>query len=404
MAHPAPNSELTAESVKLLKAGDVLRRDDGLLFAFRNVQGPHGRLNCTGVGEDNPVIQTGAPASKFTFIGRPDADGWIPHDGGPNPVPGCRGYVRFYDDGGGEIHDHTRWADVVAFLLLAAPSVERSEGLGSFSPEEAKIPTVQADDQWAVLEGLAKALKASRAAFAAVSESERKALGVPEFWHHARAFSDALTEDTVLKLIKATRAPDEIIQRQGEEIQRLRELIPAVEAYLMTGDDMAKSIKRKTWGPVLKRARRTTTAAEPGTVGMEAEGRNEPKSASDIAFEAVTEGLCDPKPDVAGARERLALLADVCVAFPHQGATELTIRGDDLKETAEDLRLILSAYDRQGEEIERLRGDRHFLLETLRQIDGVVKDGLDPSKLIAVGLEYGDMDAARARQGGPDHG
>lgn len=46
-----------------------------------------------------------------------------------------------------------------------------------------------------------------------------------------------------------------LISPAGEVGAVLRELIPAVEAYLMSGDVMSQSIKRNTWGPVLKRAR-----------------------------------------------------------------------------------------------------------------------------------------------------
>ena len=51
----------------------------------------------------------------------------------------------------------------------------------------------------------------------------------------------------------------------------LKEIIPAVEAYLMTGDVMSRSLKEQTWGPAIKRAlaavEKATTGAEPYSVG-----------------------------------------------------------------------------------------------------------------------------------------
>jgi hypothetical protein len=47
---------------------------------------------------------------------------------------------------------------------------------------------------------------------------------------------------------------DEASPRIGELEKALREVLPAVRAYLMTGDAKAKSIKRKTWEAPLKRA------------------------------------------------------------------------------------------------------------------------------------------------------
>jgi len=38
-------------------------------------------------------------------------------------------------------------------------------------------------------------------------------------------------------------------------LDALQELIPAVRAYLMSGDVMTQNLKRQTWGPALDRAR-----------------------------------------------------------------------------------------------------------------------------------------------------
>lgn len=69
MNTPEENEVLTAESVKLLVKGDVLRRADGSIVTLAADGLPDASL-----GE--------------VFIGRPDSEGWIPWSGGENPVPG----------------------------------------------------------------------------------------------------------------------------------------------------------------------------------------------------------------------------------------------------------------------------------------------------------------------------
>lgn len=130
-----------------------------------------------------------------------------------------------------------------------------------------------------------------------------------------------------------------------------------------------------------------------------------------------------PKPDVAGARERL--LNDLAA-----GNDENIITG------ADDLRLILSAYDRQGEEIERLRcanlckadlwwnpgNDEAGFTHYADAFEDANEDGEDYSVELNRGIVLpsvwaalidgkikvfateAEADAARARQGGPDHG
>lgn len=75
-------------------------------------------------------------------------------------------------------------------------------------------------------------------------------------------------------------APTAPVEASGSERERddklasvLTELIPAVRAYLMTGDVMSQGIKRTTWEPVLNRAQaalngaaKTDTAASYGVV------------------------------------------------------------------------------------------------------------------------------------------
>lgn len=86
---PTPGP-LDSESVKLLVKGDLLwyapesgraelvwlRRNHKDVLAVQSVRDP----DC-GHGDDH---------ARFTLIGRPDADGWMPWSGGENPVPGQR--------------------------------------------------------------------------------------------------------------------------------------------------------------------------------------------------------------------------------------------------------------------------------------------------------------------------
>lgn len=147
MTHPAPNSELTAESVKLLKAGDVVLFPGSTMKTKRGLSASPARfarvdrLTDTHVKFDDGggwALSNPEPWDIF-FIGRSDADGWIPHDGGPNPVPGCVVDVRFADDvvqdriesGFWDMGAESWWkheaadktCDIIAFRL-AAPSVE----------------------------------------------------------------------------------------------------------------------------------------------------------------------------------------------------------------------------------------------------------------------------------------
>lgn len=210
---PQPGEVLTLESVKLLKAGDVLRYGTDDPFRLERVE----KGTAYGVGGWVQVL-----VKNCTFIGRPDPEGWIAWSGGENPVGEMAVEVR-YRNGETETRDArrfgwTHWSkgsisgigryDILAFRL-AAPSVERD--LGS-SP--AATPTVQADG--------------------------------------------AVVDDGRL-------CPP---CSRGEQICDCRDFD----------------------GP--------TTAAEPGTVGMEAEGRNEPK-APVTPIDYLVEALSPPEPNEA---------------------------------------------------------------------------------------------------------
>ncbi len=214
-----------------------------------------------------------------------------------------------------------------------APNSER-EMLGSSLRDTHRA----ADDPWAVLEGLAKAIHLKDWRLARLGPDAKK-IGPYVYAPHSGAvlsvplsspmssaplqyveFAAAANPATVLKLIEAARASQ---------------------------------------------------------VGMEREARNEQSPS--------------PKPDVAGARERVA---DDLAAW--EGS------GENVTTGIADLRRILSAYDRQadeiqrqGEEIERLRGG---LAEWSQRLDDL-SDIHNCLSLYEISQQI-----ARARQGGPDHG
>ena len=146
MTTPTPNTPLTAEDVTLLKGGDLLRVVDPH-------PGTHRVGDVVAVLDTVPVSSTedwvrievdGFPVEqyphRFTFIGRPGADGWIEWTGGENPVPGQRVDVRFRDGDdfhGREVpsndcnweHDFHIASDIIAFRLASlSPAATADDG------------------------------------------------------------------------------------------------------------------------------------------------------------------------------------------------------------------------------------------------------------------------------------
>lgn len=138
MTAPTPGAVLDAESVKLLLPGDLLRVVD-----------PHPGAHA--VGDVVEVCADGEPEwvnimldgirvqqypSRFRFLGRPDADGWIKHDGGPNPVPGQRVEVR-YEDGtedSAEASETAPWGSTLPRIIayrLARPTPDHTPDVGN---------------------------------------------------------------------------------------------------------------------------------------------------------------------------------------------------------------------------------------------------------------------------------
>ena len=115
---PTPGP-LSAEDVKLLVKGDLLRRTDGTVVTL--------------MADGLPDASGGE-----TFIGRPDADGWMIWSGGENPVPGQRvetrlrngrpAFTETSDDLWWSHDPNSTWPDhhIIAFRLAPTAPVEAS--------------------------------------------------------------------------------------------------------------------------------------------------------------------------------------------------------------------------------------------------------------------------------------
>lgn len=78
---PTPGQPLSEADVSLLKKGDLLRDPDGISWFEFSQDGWVYAL-------DAKEVRMGFQPKHVTFLGRPDQDGWIAHEGGENPVPG----------------------------------------------------------------------------------------------------------------------------------------------------------------------------------------------------------------------------------------------------------------------------------------------------------------------------
>jgi hypothetical protein len=105
---PTPGQPLSEADVSLLQPGDWLLVSDPDSF-LRQRGFPEGRpvrLRSAEGGwidlADLPYAQGTSP-TRFTYLGRPDQDGWIAWSGGENPVPGVRIDVKL---GNGSVHEN----------------------------------------------------------------------------------------------------------------------------------------------------------------------------------------------------------------------------------------------------------------------------------------------------------
>ena len=128
---PTPGP-LSGDDVKLLVKGDLVGAGE-LIGTLKGV--------ADGWGCATIVAPNGAEFSRilykgFAFIGRPDADGWMPWSGGENPVPGVRVEVRYREKGQAVAVSGDEGAldwsrdgdpyDIIAFRLAPTAPVEAS--------------------------------------------------------------------------------------------------------------------------------------------------------------------------------------------------------------------------------------------------------------------------------------
>lgn len=139
---PPPGQALTAETALLANRGDLLRADENCFGQNATIRAG-GAITFEKV-EAGAIYYCGDlwEPSRFTFIGRPDTDGWIAWSGGDNPVPGQMvevrargGRVRY---GASDVFHRSRmWEhsdfepdkDVIAFRL-ASQSTAPTRGEG----------------------------------------------------------------------------------------------------------------------------------------------------------------------------------------------------------------------------------------------------------------------------------
>lgn len=140
--HPTPGSPIAADDVGLLKRGDVLLCIDPgstLLREFGPICWFEDWQKITLDGDEGfsdtmitvrPLKETLFNPSRFTFIGRPDADGWIAApEGGwkENPVPGAKvDYDTPWGGGVNGLADKLRWPGIKRFRL-SLPTDRRAE-------------------------------------------------------------------------------------------------------------------------------------------------------------------------------------------------------------------------------------------------------------------------------------
>jgi len=131
------------------KGADAMKQapTPGPLLQGDIVRGPNGQIETVKTANPDFVVLAsgnGYLPSLVTFIGRPDADGWMPWSGGENPVPGQRVEVksRWVPEVvvGLQPSDGLSWSDIIAFRLAPTAPVEAS---GSDDPLREHVRAMQ---------------------------------------------------------------------------------------------------------------------------------------------------------------------------------------------------------------------------------------------------------------------
>ncbi|ANC53423.1 hypothetical protein A4249_06985 [Brevundimonas sp. GW460-12-10-14-LB2] len=123
---PTPGP-LSAEDVKLLVKGDLLLCKTWGVVRFDRFDDSGVRAFVLDLANDQVRLMK---PINMAFIGRPDADGWMPWSGGENPVPGRRVVLRLRSGitSGVLASEEAAWgrSSIIAFRLAPTAPVEAS--------------------------------------------------------------------------------------------------------------------------------------------------------------------------------------------------------------------------------------------------------------------------------------
>lgn len=161
-----PNTQITPETVGMLKAGDWLIRRGERLVQFTGTW-------TTGRGTQGIKHQGGSDyAHCFTYIGPDLGDGWIGWSGGENPVPGMRVEIR-YEDGtedNAEASETAPWRSTLPRIIAfrrAAPSPS-AVGVGEISQGQRAFEAMRDHGDQSLIAGK------SRKAWSDLTDAEQK--------------------------------------------------------------------------------------------------------------------------------------------------------------------------------------------------------------------------------------
>ena len=169
MTTPTPGQPLSEADVSLLQPGDwlLVSAPDSFLRQRGFIEGRPVRLRSAEGGwidlADLPYTQGTSPA-RFTFLGRPDQDGWIAWSGGENPVPGREVTIHMrgelipteVTDNNTGLSDAVDWGhrggngDIIAYRPYDPVSRPAGEG------ERERYLRANLDVVWAAVEDMAK--------------------------------------------------------------------------------------------------------------------------------------------------------------------------------------------------------------------------------------------------------
>lgn len=317
MTTPTPGQPLSEADVSLLQPGDwlLVSRPDGFLRNRGFVEGSPVRLRSAEDGwidlADMPYAQGSSPA-RFTFLGRPDQDGWIAWSGGENPVPGVTVEVRLRSGDeftGSDVNAEGTWrhiwgeGDIIAYRPHAPVSRpgDGVEGVGEWTDLKREID--------------AKIL----------SESHDKARVIYGPLSHDYLIQELAIRDALLRRAAALTPPAEPVSRPDGEGER-----EAVDLWYPVKNAIARAMlderDGKPCGCIIE-------------AGCEARGYHDPAYAADgfmvSATDAIISLLSPAAPDAGGGDDQRQEAIDDVISHASDWRTAF-IAMDAAEETPED--------------------------------------------------------------------